>query len=171
MLDDKRKAVVAEIRRFNRFYTRRVGLLEETLAQSAFTLTEARVLFELGHREHPAAADGSGERGFLARAFHLDLGPAAASLARQLFVDAAYMTRILRKFAGDGLVETKVDPTDRRKRSLRLTTKGESVLAALQGAADRDMARLVDSLSDDKLVDLRAALRKAAELLGDPALT
>lgn len=169
MLDDKRKAVVAETRRFNRFYTLRIGLLEETLTQSACTLTEARVLFELGHGEHPAAADGSGEQRFLARAFHLDLGPAAASLARQLSVDASYMTRILRKFSGDGLVETKVDPTDRRKRLLRLTTKGESLLAALQGAADRDMARLVDGLSDDKLVDLRAALRRAAELLGGSA--
>ena len=52
MLDD-RDSLVAEMRRFNRFYTRTIGLLDETLTNSAFTLTEARVLFELGHRSTP----------------------------------------------------------------------------------------------------------------------
>jgi len=169
MLNDKRTAMVAEIRHFNRFYTSRVGLLEETLTQSAFTLAEARVLFEIGRRERPAAAGYAGEHGFLLRAFHLDIGPAASTLAGELSVDVNYMTRILRKFAGDGLVETKVDPADRRRRLLRLTTKGETVLGALQGAADRDMARLVETLPDDRLDELRAALRKATELLGGSA--
>ncbi|MEO5758830.1 MAG: helix-turn-helix domain-containing GNAT family N-acetyltransferase [Mesorhizobium sp.] len=166
---DQRSALVAEIRHFNRFYTRTVGLLDETLTQSAFTLTEARVLFELGHRRSPAAAEIAGEHGFLAEAFHLEIGPVASDIARQLRVDAAYLTRILRKFAGEGLTETRSDPTDRRRRILSLTARGEAALAGLQAAANRDTARLVENLPDQRLHELSGALRKAAELLGDPA--
>ncbi|RUV07359.1 MarR family transcriptional regulator [Mesorhizobium sp. M7A.T.Ca.TU.009.01.3.1] len=165
---DERNALVADVRRFNRFYTRTVGLLDETLTQSAFTLTEARVLFELGHRSNPASAEIAGERGFLAGAFRLENGPAASEISRQLRVDAAYLTRILRKFAGQGLTEARTDPADRRRRVLSLTSRGEAALARLQAAADRDTARLIESVPDDRLHELRSALRKAGELLGDP---
>ncbi len=84
------------MRRFNRFYTRTVGLLDETLTSSAFTLTEARVLFELGHRSE-AVPQTAGERGFLADAFNLNVGPAASEIARELRLDPAYLTRILQE--------------------------------------------------------------------------
>ena len=166
---DERNALVAEIRHFNRFYTRTVGLLDETLTQSAFTLTEARVLFELGHRKRPATPDTAGEAGFLAEAFHLEMGPTASDIVRQLRIDAAYLTRILRKFAGEGLAETRTDPADKRRRILSLTARGEAALSGLQAAADRDTARLIEDLPDHRLHELGGALRKAAELLGDPA--
>lgn len=166
---DERNALVAQIRHFNRFYTRTVGLLDETLTQSAFTLTEARVLFELGHHSRPASAEIAGERGFLAGAFRLENGPAASEIASQLRVDAAYLTRILRKFAGEGLTEARTDPADRRRRVLSLTSRGEAALARLQAAADRDTARLIESIPDDRLHELGGALRKVGELLGDPA--
>ena len=63
---DERRALIAEMRSFNRFYTRTIGLLEETLTASPFTLTEARVLFELGHRTDRLGAGITGEAGFLA---------------------------------------------------------------------------------------------------------
>ncbi|TPK43014.1 MULTISPECIES: bifunctional helix-turn-helix transcriptional regulator/GNAT family N-acetyltransferase [unclassified Mesorhizobium] len=166
---DQRSALVADIRHFNRFYTRTVGLLDETLTQSPFTLTEARVLFELGHRDRPAAAEIAGERGFLSETFDIDVGPAASDIARQLRLDAAYLTRILRKFAGEGLTETRTDPVDRRRRILSLTARGRDALAGLQAAADRDTSRLIENLPDHRLAELGDALRKAAELLGDPA--
>ena len=166
---DERNALVADIRHFNRFYTRTVGLLDETLTQSAFTLTEARVLFELGHRNRPATPETAGEQGFLVETFHLEMGPTASDIARQLRVDAAYLTRILRKFAGEGLTETRTDPADKRRRILSLTARGEAALSALQAAADRDTARLIEELPDHRLHELGGALRKAAELLGDPA--
>ncbi|MER9136309.1 bifunctional helix-turn-helix transcriptional regulator/GNAT family N-acetyltransferase [Mesorhizobium sp. M0830] len=165
---DERKALVADIRRFNRFYTRTVGLLDETLTQSAFTLTEARVLFELGHLNRPAVSEAAGEQGFLAKAFHLEMGPTASDIARQLRVDAAYLTRILRKFASGGLTETRTDPADKRRRILSLTARGEAALSELQAAADRDTARLIENLPDQRLQELGGALRKVGELLDDP---
>lgn len=143
-----RSALIGEIRRFNRFYTHTVGLLDETLTESSFTLTEARVLFELGHRN----------------------GPAASEIATELRLDPAYLARILRKFAAGGLTKARADSADRRRRILSLTDRGRTALAELQAAANRDIAQLVSNLSDGKLRELEGALRKTMELLrGSPA--
>jgi DNA-binding MarR family transcriptional regulator/GNAT superfamily N-acetyltransferase len=167
MLDD-RSTLVGEIRRFNRLYTRTIGLLEETLSRSAFNLTEARVLFEIGHQSSPVVSE-TGERGFLAETFHLNVGPAASEIARELRLDPAYLTRILRKFAAAGLTEARADDADRRRRILSLTKAGEAALAGLQAAADQDIARLVGSLAGEKRSELRSAVRTMIELLGGAA--
>src|SRR5690349_17981398 len=117
MLDD-RQTLIAEVRRFNRFYTRLIGVLEEKLTSSAFTLTEARVLFELGHRTSKIEASGDGWAEFLAKTLHLEAGPVASEIAAELRIDPAYLTRILRKFAADGLTNVEADPADRRRRIL-----------------------------------------------------
>ncbi|WP_027998259.1 bifunctional helix-turn-helix transcriptional regulator/GNAT family N-acetyltransferase [Sinorhizobium arboris] len=143
-----RNALVGEIRRFNRFYTRTIGLLDETLTESDFTLAEARVLFELGHREDPVASE----------------------IAEALRLDPAYLARIIRRFAVGGLTEVRADGTDRRRRILSLTDKGKAALAELQVAADRDIAHLLRDLSDEKLCELQGALTKMMELLhGSPS--
>jgi DNA-binding MarR family transcriptional regulator/GNAT superfamily N-acetyltransferase len=165
MLDDRR-VLIAEIRRFNRFYTRLIGLLEEKLTSSAFTLTEARVLFELGHRTNKIEAGRNGEAGFLARTFQLDVGPVASEIAAELRLDPAYLTRILRKFAADGLTDVHADPVDGRRRILSLTPAGRKALAALQAAADRDIGRLTEGLSQDDIGELSGALGTVARLLG-----
>jgi DNA-binding MarR family transcriptional regulator/GNAT superfamily N-acetyltransferase len=160
-----RASVVADIRRFNRFYTRTIGVLDETFEQSPFTLAEARVLFELGHRVQPAEAT-NGERGFLAKAFHLTGGPAASEIATELRLDPAYLARILRKFAATGLTEVRSDPADGRRRILSLTTAGSEALARLQAATDRDTAELIGPLSEDERRELGVAMRRITELLG-----
>jgi DNA-binding MarR family transcriptional regulator/GNAT superfamily N-acetyltransferase len=160
-----RAALIGEIRSFNRFYTRTIGLLEETLTRSPFTLAEARVLFELGHRNATAELVG-GERDFLAETFNLSGGPAASEIAEVLRLDPAYLTRILRKFAAAGLTEVRPDPADGRRRILSLTKKGQAELAALQAAADRDIGQLIEALGDDELQELRQVLRRMTALLG-----
>ena len=162
-------SLVAEMRRFNRFYTRTVGLLDETLTNSAFTLTEARVLFELGHRNSPAASHIAGMRGFLADSLHLNAGPAASEIARELRIDPAYLTRILRKFAASGLTEVRTDPADRRRRILSLTPAGAKALAGLQAAADSDIGRLVQHLPDDDAGELAGAMQTITRVLGGAA--
>ncbi|MET3582202.1 DNA-binding MarR family transcriptional regulator [Mesorhizobium robiniae] len=166
-MPDERNAMVGEIRHFNRLYTSLIGLLDENLMHSTYSLAEARVLFELGHRAGAVAANPSGEAGFLARAFHLGLGPAASGIARELRLDPAYVTRILRKFAAMGLTELRTDPNDRRQRILSLTARGNSELAALQAAADRDLTRLTAGLADDEAAELSNTLKRVMCLLGD----
>ena len=168
-MSSARQALVAQFRGFNRFYTRTIGLLEETLTRSAFTLTEARVLFEIGHRNSPLAARASGELGFLADTFHLDEGPAASEIATDLRLDPAYLTRILKKLAAAGLTEARADAADRRRRILSLTKAGEAALAGLQAAADRDIADLVGTLPDEKLSELSHALNVLTGVLGGRA--
>ncbi|MEP9388837.1 bifunctional helix-turn-helix transcriptional regulator/GNAT family N-acetyltransferase [Mesorhizobium sp. KR9-304] len=165
MLNDRR-ALIAEIRRFNRFYTRLIGLLEERLTSSIFTLTEARVLFELGHRTNTVETARGGEAGFLARTFRLDIGPAASQIAAELRLDPAYLTRILRKFAADGLTDVHADPADGRRRILSLTPAGSKALAGLQAAADQDIGRLTEGLSQDDIGKLGGALDTVQRLLG-----
>ncbi len=167
-----RAQLVADIRRFNRFYTHRIGLLEETLTASPYTLTEARVLFELGYASRGAEPSVGGERDFLGEVFHLNSGPAASEIAEILRLDPAYLTRILRKFAAAGLTQVCPDPGDRRRRILSLTKKGRSELAALQAAADKEIGRLVESLSDDRLGEFGRMLHSVTELFGGaPAQT
>ena len=145
-MQNDRNALIGEIRRFTRFYTRTVGLLDETLVQSSFTLAEARVLFEIGHsqpRDRLSASD----------------------IAAELRLDQAYLARILRRLAGAGLTSTTPDPADGRRRLLSLTDKGGAALDGLQAGADRDIARLIRDLPEDRIGELRHALGQTMRMM------
>ncbi|TPN45205.1 winged helix-turn-helix transcriptional regulator [Mesorhizobium sp. B1-1-9] len=161
----ERNTLIGDIRRFNRFYTGLIGLLDETLTQSAYTLTEARILFELAQRPGHIVGNPGGKTGFLTRALRLDIGPAASEIARELRLDPAYVTRILRKFFAAGLVEMRTD-LDVPRRLLSLTARGLAALAGLQAAADRDLARLTEGLGDKDAAELSDMLMRVSHLLG-----
>jgi DNA-binding MarR family transcriptional regulator/GNAT superfamily N-acetyltransferase len=112
--------VVDDVRGFNRFYTRVLGLLEPRLAGSSFGLTEARVLFELAHRDDAAVSD----------------------LRRDLDLDAGYLSRILSAFTTSGLVVRERSKGDGRRQVVRLTANGRRAFAEL----DRLQADAIDSL-------------------------
>src|SRR5215472_18579134 len=95
------EAQVSSIRAFNRFYTRKIGVIDGT-ASSPFSLAEARVLYELAHREQPTATD----------------------IRKELGLDAGYMSRILRGFERRKLVTRQLSKADERQRFLSLTAKG-----------------------------------------------
>src|ERR1700752_3421158 len=92
---------VQAIRRFNRFYTRQIGVLQEHLLQSQFSLTEVRVLYELAHQEHATASD----------------------LCQDLGLDRGYLSRMLQNFEKHGWIKTAPSAEDRRRIFLSLTAK------------------------------------------------
>lgn len=138
---------IQAIRRFNRFYTRRLGLLEEGLLASRFTLAEARVLYEMGRRD--------------------DL--TATALARELGLDAGYLSRLLDRLARRRLVGRVVSPADSRARLLRLTRSGRSAYEALDRASREQLAAQTAHLGGDGMRSLLAALASIERLLEPPS--
>lgn len=134
---------VAAIRSFNRFHTRWVGALGGSLHGSGLQLTEARVLFELAQRD----------------------GWLAGGLARELALDPAYLSRILKRFAGEGWVEKERSPEDGRAFHLRLTRHGRDVFEPLDRASRAQAAGVLARLSAPEQSRLVAALGSAQALL------
>lgn len=134
---------IAAMRRFNRFYTRRIGLLDETLTDSGYTVAEARVLFEVGHSPPALARD----------------------IAVDLLLDPAYLTRILKRLERDGLVVARPSDGDGRRRDLELTPKGEAALQDLQARADAQMAGLLEPLDAATQARVGAAMEDIQSLL------
>jgi DNA-binding MarR family transcriptional regulator/GNAT superfamily N-acetyltransferase len=145
-------AVVSEqrieaVRRFNRFYTRQIGVLQEGLLQSPFSLTEARVLYELAARP----------------------GVTASELAADLELDAGYLSRILRGFGARGLITRTRSEVDGRQSHLRLTERGAMVFAPLDQASRREVGTLLGRLSEPQQSDLLRAMGRIEAALGAPA--
>lgn len=134
---------IAALRRFNRFHTRFVGALGSSLHGSGFTLTEARVLYELAQRD----------------------GWLAGDLARELGLDPAYLSRILKRFAAAGWLQRERSAADARALCLRLTAAGHAVFAPLEAASRQEAAGVLDRLDEPRRARLVAALGEAEALL------
>jgi len=139
---------IETIRAFNRFYTNRIGVLDRAYLDTPYTLTEARVIYEL-------AARGT---------------TSASQLTEELSLDPAYLSRLLKTFVGKGFVDARKDPADGRGRLLGLTEKGRAVAADLATRSRQSIATLIEPLTQSERLDLTAALRRATTLLaGAPA--
>jgi DNA-binding MarR family transcriptional regulator/predicted N-acetyltransferase YhbS len=134
---------VAAMRRFNRFYTQRIGVLEEGLLRSPFSLAELRVLYELAHRD----------------------GPSASDLGRALGLDAGYLSRILGGFERQGLIARSPSPQDGRQSLLALTSAGRAVLDPLEDRQREAIARLLRGLTAAQQGRLSEAFRTVEGLL------
>jgi DNA-binding MarR family transcriptional regulator/N-acetylglutamate synthase-like GNAT family acetyltransferase len=131
------------VRRFNRFYTRRIGVLRDGLLGSPYSLAEARVLYELAHRD----------------------GPTAAELGRELGLDAGYLSRLVRGLERDGLVARTRSAIDGRRSHLALTAKGRRAFATLNSRSNDEVAALLQGLSDAEQRGLVSALETAEAVL------
>ena len=143
MLPDEQMRISA-VRAFNRFYTRELGVLGQRLLESPFSLSEARVLYELAHRDSAAAKE----------------------IGIELDLDAGYLSRIVQKFDDDGLINRKPLPTDRRQHQLKLTAKGRQAFAKLDHSSHEDVAKMLRSLSETDRCRLTAAMATIEDLLG-----
>ena len=135
---------VSTVRAFNRFYTRRIGVVDG-IASSPFSLAEARVLYELAHREQPTATD----------------------LRKELGLDAGYLSRILREFERRKFVTREQSKTDEREKFLSLTARGRRAFAPLDERSNRDVAAMLEQLSPAERKRLVDAVQTVAGLLGD----
>src|SRR5215813_11029295 len=111
---------IAAVRAFNRFYTRKLGVLDQHLGQSPFSLSEARVLYELAHREDLAAKE----------------------IGVELGLDPGYLSRIVQSFDEKGLITRKPLASDRRQVCLNLTAKGRQVFAKLNLSSQNEVAAM-----------------------------
>jgi DNA-binding MarR family transcriptional regulator/N-acetylglutamate synthase-like GNAT family acetyltransferase len=131
------------IRQFNRAYTRRIGLLNRGLLDSEFSLVEARILYELAHRETATAAE----------------------LADFLALDAGYLSRLLAGLSRRGLMNRRPSPDDRRAALLELTPAGRDAFAELDRRSKAEVAAMVDDLSAASRRDLVGAMATVERLL------
>jgi DNA-binding MarR family transcriptional regulator/GNAT superfamily N-acetyltransferase len=133
------------VRRFNRFYTRQIGLLDEKLLKSDFTLTEARVLYDLAHQEMPTTLTHLGE---------------------ELLIDLGYLSRILKAFEARGLVARSASPDDGRQTLFALTAAGRAAFAPLDRASQAEVGAVIGMLAPTQSALLVQSMRAIERLLG-----
>lgn len=138
---------VEKVRGFNRFYTRHIGLLNEGLLESEYSLTEVRILYELAHR-----------------------GPmTAAALGQDLGLDPGYLSRILKKFDGRDLLQKSRSEDDRRQVFISLTDAGRAAFAPLNQASADQIGAMLSKLSSDEQERLVHAMNVVERLIGGSA--
>ncbi len=133
---------IAAVRRFNRFYTQKIGVLEDGLLDSPYSLTEVRILYELSVRGKTTASELGGELG----------------------LDPGYLSRILKTFRRDGLITRRRSEEDGRRGELSLTKKGKATFAPLDRRSRDAVARMLAPLSDaaqDRVVSAMGTIGNA----------
>ena len=138
---------VAAIRAFNRFWTARIGALDGRLLASPFSLSEARVLYELAQRDA------------------VDTGELKAALR----MDAGYLSRILSRFGREGLAKARYSRTDRRRQTVEITGKGRAAFRDLDARSNADVRALLANGSEDAQRDVTRALASIRRMLGEPS--
>lgn len=137
---------IAAVRAFNRFYTRKLGVLDQHLGQSPFSLSEARVLYELAHRDDLAAKE----------------------IGNELGLDAGYLSRIVQSFDEKGLITRTPLPADRRQYQLSLTAKGRQAFAKLNLGSQNEVAAMLARLSAGDATRLTQAMATIEAVLEPP---
>ena len=137
------------VRRFNRFYTRQIGVLREGLLQSPFSLAELRVLYEISRRRQPTATE----------------------LCQQLGLDPGYLSRILRAFEKRGLVRKSASRTDGRQSLLGLPARGREAFASLDARQNQEVATMLRQLPAAKqarMVDAMGVIESVLRPVPEP---
>ncbi|WP_312114716.1 MarR family winged helix-turn-helix transcriptional regulator [Brevibacillus reuszeri] len=128
--------IIADIRKFNRFYTILLGVLEKHVLDTGYSLTEARVILEIGFMEQCIAND----------------------LVERLKIDRSYMSRIIAKLSKDELLSKEDSPSDSRISLIRLTPKGIALFHQLNEKSDEQIERLFRGLSQKEINEIHASM-------------
>jgi len=134
---------ISAVRRFNRFFTRQIGVLREGLLHSPYSLTEARIIFELANRSNLTASD----------------------LCNELGLDAGYLSRILSKLEQQNLIEKTRSDEDGRQRLISLTTEGQNAFSLLNNRSSDEVSEMLSKLSESDRVRLVDAMHTIEGIL------
>jgi DNA-binding MarR family transcriptional regulator/GNAT superfamily N-acetyltransferase len=143
MANDSLANHAGSVRHFNRFYTRRIGVLHEHLLDSAFSLTEVRIMYELAHRP----------------------GVTASELCRELGLNAGYLSRVITGFEKRGLIDKTRSAADARVMELRLTEQGRTTFEPLDLASQREIEAMLERLSKPEQHQLLEAMQQIEGVL------
>jgi DNA-binding MarR family transcriptional regulator/GNAT superfamily N-acetyltransferase len=135
---------IAAVRQFNRFYTRQIGVLQEGLLSSPYSLTEVRILYELAHRQRSSAAE----------------------IGKELGLDKGYLSRLLVGLKQRRLISSNASDADRRQSVLSLTRKGQTAFAALNSRSSEEVGAMLSSLPPADQKRLVQSMRSIEALLG-----
>jgi DNA-binding MarR family transcriptional regulator len=136
---------IEKIRRFNRFYTNVIGLLDQHFLDTPYSLTEGRVLYEIRHLEECSAR----------------------KIMQNIAIDEGYLSRIIHKFTKQGLIKKAPSVRDKRLHVIILTEKGKTEFAKLNENSDKLISALIEKLSERELEDLTSMMERIHELLGE----
>ncbi|HEY7231268.1 MAG TPA: helix-turn-helix domain-containing GNAT family N-acetyltransferase [Pseudolabrys sp.] len=136
---------IAAVRRFNRFYTRQIGVLRKTYLDSPYSLGEMRVLYELAQADKLTASE----------------------IARTLDLDMGYLSRLLRNFEKRGLISRKTSATDARQHHLALTTRGQKIFAPMEKRSQQHTASMLAGLDRAEQTQIVSAMSTIESLLAN----
>jgi len=135
---------ISTVRRFNRFYTTQIGVVNEHLVDSEYSLSEMRVLYELAHRDQPTAG----------------------ALCKELGLDPGYLSRMLRSFEKRGLLSRTESKSDARQNLLSLTPQGRKTFGPLEARWQQQMVHLLENIPSTDRKRLAEAMRTIEAILG-----
>jgi DNA-binding MarR family transcriptional regulator/GNAT superfamily N-acetyltransferase len=140
---------IPAIRHFNRYYTRQIGLLQQGLLETPFSLSEVRLLYELAHRE----------------------GVTATGLATDLSLDPGYLSRVLANFEKRGWIRRQPSPHDRRQSLLTLTRTGAAEFSPLETRSNHQVEQMLAKISPAAQRQLVSAMQQIEQILSPQPVT
>ena len=140
---------IRDVRRFNRFYTKQIGLLQDRMLSSPFSLMEVRILYEVAHRRKPTASD----------------------LIEELGLDAGYLSRSLTKLERQQLIRRERSAEDGRQSFLTLTTKGQRTFRPLEARSNQQVGAMLERLTPGQQSQMLSAMHTIENHLDDTGRT
>jgi DNA-binding MarR family transcriptional regulator len=139
----QKQEFIEKIRRFNRFYTNVIGLLDRHFLDTPYSLTEGRVLYEISHME----------------------ACSARKIMEKIAIDEGYLSRIIHKFTKQGLIKKALSPRDKRLHLILLTEKGKKEFSKLNENSNKLISELIEKLSEQEVEELTGIMERIHELL------
>lgn len=147
MMGNKTELTVTQIRDFNRFYTNIIGLVNQHILESPYSLAEVRVMLEINNAVECTASE----------------------ITRVLQIDPGYLSRILRRFKTEGLIEITKSKIDGRAQNVALTEKGRATFSQLSNASDMQLVQILKPISQGTQQQLVTHMAAIQNILSDNA--